>query len=291
MKIIDLLNNPKYKEKFVMQKLICHHTKISREEIRTQAEKELSTDTTQNILTDYNKYVDDTMPMEYILWYVEFFNNKFKVTQDTLIPRPETEYMIEAVSEHIKTLNIQNNNNLLMDIWTWCGVLGTSVLLQNTNTFKHAIFTDIAYETLEIAKENFNSYFPHPTFQIDFLNSSLLDFVTKQEINISLDTFDHIVLISNAPYIPDLTLDTEVQANVLKREPRVALVWGNDGLDLYRIMLNQLIELHPNNISIFFEMMTRQVDILRQEFGTHFNFEEVKTFHANIRIVSCEFKL
>lgn len=296
MKIIDLINDPKHKEKFVMQKLICHHTNISREEIWTHADDNLSEDTTQKILSDYSKYAEDTMPMEYILWYVEFFNNKFKVTQDTLIPRPETEYMIEAVTEHITSLKLTDNNNLLMDIGTWCGVLWTSVLLQNPDTFDHAILTDIADETLEVAQKNFNNYFPNPSFKIDFLNSSLLDFLIQKEVPLQFNEegkqeWGHTILISNAPYIPDLTLDTEVQANVLKREPRVALVWWNDGLDLYRIMLEQLIKLKINNISIFFEMMTRQVDILRKEFWKQFNFKEVKTFHANIRIVSCEFIL
>ncbi|NOZ44876.1 MAG: hypothetical protein GXP45_07185 [bacterium] len=67
MKIIDLINNPQHKEKFVLQKLICYHTGIKREDIWTHAEQELSPSQIKKILEDYSKYADDIMPMEYIL--------------------------------------------------------------------------------------------------------------------------------------------------------------------------------------------------------------------------------
>jgi release factor glutamine methyltransferase len=147
--------------------------------------------------------------------------------------------------------------------------------------------TDIDDDTLAMAKKNFSIYFPSPNFSIDFFNSSLLDFLDDKEIDLSV--FDSIVLVSNAPYIPDDTLDTEVEENVKKREPRIALVGGKDGLDLYRILLRQIVKKLPQiqQMSIFFEMMTWQCDILRGEFEDQFTFDEVKTFHANIRIVRC----
>ncbi|MDR0649995.1 MAG: hypothetical protein LBG59_00890 [Candidatus Peribacteria bacterium] len=77
--------------------------------------------------------------------------------------------------------------------------------------------------------------------------------------------------------------------NVQKREPRLAFVGGTDGLDLYREMFNQIKSLQPSSFNfsftMFLEMMTRQVDILKAEFGERLVFEEVKTFHFNIRII------
>lgn len=114
------------------------------------------------------------------------------------------------------------NKNLLMDIGTGCGVLGTSVLIQQPGVFDRVVVTDIADETLAMAKKNFVNYFPSPVFSVDFWNTSMLNFVKEGKVN--LGDFENIILVSNAPYIPDETLETEVQEHVKKREPKVALV-------------------------------------------------------------------
>jgi len=98
------------------------------------------------------------------------------------------------------------------------------------------------------------------------------------------------VLVANLPYIPEETFEANVADNVKKFEPKPAFVGGDDGLDYYRIMFKQIIDLQPKHLVMFLEMMTRQVDILRQEFGYVFEFEEVKTFHFNIRIVKARLK-
>jgi methylase of polypeptide subunit release factors len=101
-------------------------------------------------------------------------------------------------------------------------------------------------------------------------------------------------LVANLPYIPDETFDNNALENVQKREPRLAFVGGEDGLDLYRQMFEQLrtlcLESFSLNLTMFLEMMTRQVDILKAEFGDWLEFEEVKTFHFNIRIVKAWIK-
>jgi methylase of polypeptide subunit release factors len=99
-------------------------------------------------------------------------------------------------------------------------------------------------------------------------------------------------LVANLPYIPDETFDTNALENVQKREPRLAFVGGNDGLDLYREMFHQIktfqLSSFPFPLTMFLEMMTRQVEILKAEFGERLIFEEVKTFHFNIRIVKAK---
>jgi methylase of polypeptide subunit release factors len=100
--------------------------------------------------------------------------------------------------------------------------------------------------------------------------------------------------VANLPYIPEETFEANAADNVKKWEPKPAFVGGDDGLDYYRIMLDQIISLKPKAESrkpetfvMFLEMMTWQVDILRQLYDDVFVFEEVKTFHFNIRIVKC----
>ena len=109
MHLQDLLENPEYKQKFVLEKFIQEVLQISREEMRTQMGKEISDLEVDQILTYYRSYVEDKKPMEYILGHVDFFQIPFIVNENTLIPRPETEYMITAVAEYTQeNLDIKN---------------------------------------------------------------------------------------------------------------------------------------------------------------------------------------
>jgi methylase of polypeptide subunit release factors len=145
------------------------------------------------------------------------------------------------------------------------------------------------------------------------LQSDLLDFVNDKSSFVSSfikEGFSgNVILVANLPYIPEDTFEANVSDNVKNREPKPAFVGGDDGLDYYRIMLDQIIGLQdtrspgepragkeqpaPFNllpVTMFLEMMTRQVDLLRQLYDDKFVFEEVKTFHFNIRIVKCWLK-
>ena len=286
----DLLQNSEYKQKFVLEKFIQEVLQISREEMWMQLDKEISSSEVDQILTYYRAYVDDKKPMEYILGHVDFFWIPFMVNENTLIPRPETEYMITAVTEYTKE-NIDSNNEkwILMDIWTWCWVLWISVLLQNPNSYNKIFFSDLSTWALFVAKKNYENLI-EKKYDKEFLQSDLVSFISDK----ILDTSKPITLVANLPYIPDETFDENSPDNVQKREPRMAFVWGNDWLDLYRKMFDQLfqfkIEWKVWDIMMFLEMMTRQVEILQKEFGDKLNFEEVKTFHFNIRIVKALFK-
>lgn len=99
-----------------------------------------------------------------------------------------------------------------------------------------------------------------------------------------------IVLVANLPYIPEQTFDQNSPENVQKREPKMAFVGGEDGLIYYREMLDQMPEAMKKTTVCFFEMMTRQVEILAKEYEKDRHFQEVKTFHFNIRIVKAIYK-
>ncbi len=309
-----LLADPKYPEKLILQKLFCAFTSCSREDLRSKMDEEMDADLQKKMIDAYTMYVRDKKPLEYLLGYVEFFWTKFIVSGATLIPRPETEYMITAVTEYIsskpKAQSWKPENNLLLDIGTGCGVLWISVLLQNPDYFSDAIFTDFYENALEIAFSNFELIMKNEKWKINvsFLHSDLLDFLVhgkseksstlKDPPSFEIKEDTNVVLVANLPYIPEQTFEENVADNVKNREPKLAFVGGDDGLDYYRIMLDQIIQLQDTRsreqkpvtwnllpVTMFLEMMTRQVDVLRQEFDQYFVFEEVKTFHFNIRIV------
>ncbi len=291
MTLYDLIANPDFKNKHVLELLILEEFNWQdKTQIVKNYDNQLSDSFFEKIKTKYELHIIHKKPIEFILWYVKFFDRKFAVNENTLIPRPETEYMIQAVCEFIQKHQIRT---FLLDIGTWSGVLGISSFLENQNTISDVCFTDLSLEALEVAKNNFKNLVPNDieNKNFDFIQSDLL----KNLENIDFED-KNVVLVANLPYIPDATFDNNVEENVKKREPRMAFVWGHDWLDLYRQMFEQIQNLNnfqkikKNNLTCFLEMMTWQVDILRQEFESIFEFEEVKTFHFNIRIVKMKYK-
>lgn len=319
MTIGQLLADTQYGQKTMLQKLIMHYCVLSREEMRMQSDTEILDAHLHDITSWYKKYVDEKMPLEYIVGKVTFLGNDFVVNKHTLIPRPETEYMIEAINEYMKSLEVRAQilDFVLLDVGTGCGVLGLSVLLHNPGTFSWSILSDFSPDALEVAKTNYRLLVESWKLKvesegIEFVHSSLLDFIDTSWITASSLTphpkgtsslsltarndqtnmiaWKDVILVANLPYIPDAMFDANVDETVKKWEPRMAFVGGDDGLDLYREMFEQLFrvqssEFRAQNIVLFLEMMTWQIDILRAEFGDRMLFEEVKTFHFNIRIV------
>lgn len=76
----------------------------SREKLWTSMDTEISGEIIQKVLVAYKSYIEDKKPLEYILGHVDFFGKEFYVNEATLIPRPETEYMITAVTEFIQQI-------------------------------------------------------------------------------------------------------------------------------------------------------------------------------------------
>lgn len=286
MQLQALIQNPAYKKKFVLEKLLCHYLDKTRTELWTDAEQELSEELVKKIQEDYRAYEEDEKPLEYILGFVEFFGVRFWVNEHTLIPRPETEYMITAITEELQSRG--DSDHILLDIGTGSGVLWCSVLLQNGGKIKEVFLADISADALYVANRNYNDLIDGSLYDMRIVQSDLCAFLESYS---GIIEGRKLIMTANLPYIPDQTFDENSPANVQKWEPRFAFVGGDDGLDLYRKMFAQLLELKDqvSDLVMFLEMMTWQVDILRKEYQDVIEFEEVKTFHFNIRIVKARF--
>ena len=286
MQLQALIQNPAYKKKFVLEKLLCHYLDKARTELWTDAEQELSEELVKKIQEDYRAYEEDEKPLEYILGFVEFFGVRFWVNEHTLIPRPETEYMITAITEELQSR--EDSDHILLDIGTGSGVLWCSILLQNGGKIKEVFLADISADALYVANRNYNDLIDGSLYDTRIVQSDLCAFLESYS---GIIEGRKLIMTANLPYIPDQTFDENSPANVQKWEPRFAFVGGDDGLDLYRKMFAQLLELKDqvSDLVMFLEMMTWQVDILRKEYEGVIEFEEVKTFHFNIRIVKARF--
>lgn len=174
-------------------------------------------------------------PSAYIVGYKEFMSLDFKVTPDVLIPRPDTEVLVEGIIEIASELD----NVKICDIGTGSGAIAVSLAHYLPNATIYA--TDISQNALEIAEENalLNGV------NINFLTGNLLEPVREK------GKFD--IIAANLPYIsPDdfNNLDNEVKAY----EPKLALIADGDGLDLYRQLIPEALDLLEDEGYLFFEI-------------------------------------
>lgn len=154
-------------------------------------------------------------PSQYIRGWVEFYKLKFKVSQDVLIPRPETELLVDEV------LKIKPDS--ILDLGTGAGNIAISIA-RNLPTIK-VYATDVSLAALAIAKQNalLNKV------KITFFVSNLLDNFDKK-----VDT-----IVTNLPYIPSGRIPY-LDSSVIDYEPHIALDGGDDGFELYRKLFSQI---------------------------------------------------
>jgi release factor glutamine methyltransferase len=190
-------------------------------------------------------------PLQYIIGNVEFYGLEFEINPSVLIPRPETELLVESVIE-----SYQKENKLaFLDIGTGCGNIAIA-LAKNLSSSK-VVGLDITKESIEIAKRN---------AKLNQVENRVM-FLTKNIFNSFDDSKSHFdAVVSNPPYISKkdfITLDPELRLY----EPRIALTDEGDGLSFYKkISAISLVLLKPNG-KLFFEIGAGQsakvIQILR----------------------------
>ena len=153
-------------------------------------------------------------PIAYILREKEFWSKNFFVSSDTLIPRPETELMVEKLVQIYKEKKIS-----VLDIGTGSGCILISLLSELKNS--KGVGIDISKKALIIAKKNSNRHGMQN--RIKFLNKAI-----DSEFNHKFD-----LIVSNPPYIKNSEIEN-LKEDIKRYEPRIALDGGNDGLDLIK---------------------------------------------------------
>ena len=163
-------------------------------------------------------------PMQYILGHCEFMGLDFKVTENTLIPRGDTENIVEEV---IATIENSGYN-------TGTGAIAISVAHY---TKAKVTASDISKKALEVARENAQNL----NADVNFIESDLFENINEK--------FD--VIVSNPPYIESEVIPTLME-QVKDYEPMLALDGGKDGLDFYRNIINQAKNyINPNGCIVF----------------------------------------
>jgi len=156
-------------------------------------------------------------PVQYIVGEQEFFGLKFRVTPDVLIPRLETEHLVEAALARVN----HNAPLRIADIGTGSGAI--AVALAHALPNARVAATDISQAALDVARGNAELH--GAGARIEFIESDLLGAVKEE-------SFD--LIVSNPPYVAD---SEQPEAQVRDFEPRLALFAGPDGLDVYRRLI------------------------------------------------------
>jgi len=208
------------------------------------------------------------VPVAYITGEKEFWSMPLMVDEGVLIPRPETEILIEQIISRVKSLYAGGNETLKLvfcDIGTGSGAIALS--LAKEYPVSSVIATDCSARALDVARRNVVRYAEAGCSKVRLLHSSLATGIKTQ----SLD-----VLASNLPYIPlseKKSLSKEVRC-----EPDLALFSGDDGLDLVRELLSpdHIRVLKPGGI-IALELSSQQVEVVAQLLSDR-GFQDVSSY-------------
>ncbi len=191
---------------------------------------------------EYSNYIHRRSghePVAYILKKKEFWSKFFHVTKDTLIPRPETELMIDQLIEKYK-----NKNNIsILDMGTGSGCIIISLLSELNNSTGVGI--DISNKAIQIAKKN--AIYHELDTKIKFLNISFSKYFNKK----------HDLVVSNPPYVSRIEFQY-LSEDIRNFEPRIALDGGNDGLDLIKKVIYKTNEILKINGTLALEIGNKQ---------------------------------
>ena len=221
-------------------------------------------------------------PIQYILGETEFYGLPFLVNENTLIPRPETEELVEWI---IKSTNYETQSTKLriLDIGTGSGCIAISLAKNIPNAEVSAI--DVSEKALATAKKNAEIN----EVKVDFINVDILkinDLVELPTSNFQLPTqFD--IIVSNPPYVRNLE-KAEIKPNVLEYEPHLALfVEDTDALLFYRKIAQLAQQNLSENGKLFFEInqyLGKETVELLEDLGFK-NIELKKDIYGNDRMI------
>ncbi len=261
----EKLKNNKIPNYFLDTELLLSKTlKQRRETILTNLNQRICA---KNIL-EFKKLIERRSlnePIAYILKEKEFWSKKFEVNRHTLIPRPETELMVEKLVNIFKKKRV-----FILDIGTGTGCILISLISEILHS--SGIGVDISKKALQMAEKN------------------SCKFKVKNKIKFCHTSFDHIInkkfdlVVSNPPYIKSAQING-LEEDIKCYEPKVALDGGNDGLDVIKKVIYKSSEILKINGTLALEIGNNQYKqvsniLLKNKFRI---IKKIKDYRENIR--------
>lgn len=270
-KLIDLFNELSSfasfnnKEKEGVRLLLLEYLGYSEADFLINKDRLLNPKEEEEITKLVNQYVTNNIPPQYILGYTYFYSLKLKVNKNVLIPRFDTEILVDIVLDNI------NDAKSLVDIGTGSGAIALAIK-KNRNDIK-VFGVDISKDALNVAKDNSKEL----GIDVSFIENDLLE---------CLGRFD--VIVSNPPYISKNDIISDL---VYQNEPHLALFSEENGLYFYRKILESSLEHLNKNGKIFFEIGYNQkdeIECLTKKILPNSNIKFYKDYGNNYRVAYIE---
>ena len=207
-------------------------------------------------------------PYNYILNYKEFFNRIFYIDNRVLIPRPETEILVEECIKRNKNKKI----NRYLDMCTGSGCIG--ITLSKELDISDTILSDISKEALQVCDINCKKY----NVNANIIESDLFDNIDGK--------FDLITI--NPPYVPLLRKDS-LDETVVKFEPNIALFSGDDGMDIISKIIGKLDRFMSDESSVYIEFDETHAELIKKLIDdSKFNYKIFKDYSDMDRFIIIE---
>jgi release factor glutamine methyltransferase len=233
--------------------LLCHALRCERAYLYAHATDELA----EIAWIHYGRYLDERLkgkPTQYITHRQEFFGRPFYVNEDVLIPRPETEHLVEAA---VASLN-RKAAQTIIDVGTGSGAIAVSLALE---LGRPVFASDVSEPALAIAARNAKTH----SASVEFFAADLLEALRPASIDL---------LVSNPPYVPGADA-ANMQTEVRDWEPQVALFAGDTGFEIYRRLLSQAARVVKPGGRIYLELGYRSLDGVREMLAPNWSDFEV----------------
>ena len=239
-------------ELLVIGKKSCHsdHAKILLAELLDKNPLELfnylNMEVNEEIVDKYKEEIEalsNGIPLQYVIGNVNFLGNKFIINKNVLIPRFETEELVDYTAKYAKELFTEPVD--IIDLGCGSGVIGLS--LSKKISTKSVDLVDISQDAIEVAKENAKR------LEIDatFIHSDMWKNIDKK----------YDIIISNPPYIKT---NEEIEEIVKNNEPSIALYAGEDGLDCYRKIIKGINDHSKERCLIALEIGYEQANDIKK---------------------------
>lgn len=278
MTIKEVINE--YKDKFEniqdIYSIIKYVTEMDNLEISLNKELELPEEYKDKIISSLEKILSENYPLQYITHLQPFYNEQYYVDENVLIPRQDTEILVEKAIDYIRNENIIN----VIDLCTGSGCIGISIA--RNSSIEKVILVDVSQKALEIAKRNIEDNYIED--KVSTIKSDLLDEIIKSGIKTDM-------IVSNPPYIKSKDM-ASLDENV-KYEPTLALDGGVTGMDFYEKIVEQAKQVLNNNGLLIFEIGYDELEQMKELINNNKEYtmlESVKDYGGNDRVVVCRFQ-
>ena len=255
----------------VAKVLFYHLADKQPHELYLMYDEEVSSELEAKFLAGMEEYYQGK-PIQYIKGVENFFGRDFKVNEDVLIPRYETEELVENILYRIDDYFAEYQSITLCDVGTGSGAIATRLALEEPRLKVFA--TDISLKAVTVAKDNAKNLGAN----IEFMVGDMLEPLLENEIKVD-------IFVSNPPYIPQ---EQEIEAMVKDNEPHVALFGGNDGLYFYRKIFQGVEPLLQERALLAFEMGFDQRELMEaalQEYFPNDPHEIIKDINGKDRML------